>query len=787
MPTTPEVERTLFDLYLSDSFVGGALANYTDEWCEVDDPIGTLEQLPNFQKERVEEVVPLLVGRIERERRVTGVGQIVCDIYTFRLVLELDPRFLKADARGLSGRLPPPEPGFSLQQNVAVAAAGEFSGDTNSAFSHRTVVGLGQMFGRFNGVAIQSEPYEVTEASAYGYAGDYELGGGFLETLGQAFSNSLQFTGAQARTSDKILLNSEDGRGSRFEIFVPSRSRVEFYRGGRLLTVQVLDFGLQEVDTTRFPQGSYDVDVVITEANGNVVRDRKFYTKSGFLSIRGRPSFDFQVGALREEFSTEDTPVYYGGVRWRAADALDIGASVLGTDELSVGQLDLNSLYRDSFLAISGAVSSAGDSGVTGSFSTSVYDFSINLGGAKSLATSENTRRASPIATPTPAPGDPPDLIPRSNRARDLTFEDRSLYSINLRRPIKRFELVYSMQGEKNGSEQTRRSKGPSVLWNMYENEDHFVRSNAGLFDTDSGRVGSVALNYRYRYSANWNIGAQLSFFDRDTQDEVVGLLTVNYDEQRRAQYSSRLALSSEAREQRSDSTDQDGTVFTNQLVADYGGDYLYGRGFVRNQSGRSAGDSSFGLTAESAVLIGSDGSTALSYPMAQEAVLIADIKGAAPGSKFEILLNDQVFDTVEPGRRSAVSVPPFKTYRVGIRPADPNAIVDYDTTTHSITFFPGNVIERTWGVSAVSIVLGRVVDETGRPIELERVRGTREYVATDEFGHFQAEITGDETLTVENAGIRCILKLPPVKLSEYFTELGDVVCRSFGSDGEGQ
>lgn len=780
-PESAQVERTLFDLYASDAFVGGALANYTEQWCEIDDPRGIVEQIPAFQKDRIEDVLPLLAGRIEKERTLEGVGTVLCDIYTFRVVVKLEPRYLKAQARSLTGRLPPPESGFSLQQNFGIAATGEFSGETTSAFSHRSVFGAGKVFGRFNGAAIQGESYELTEASTFAYAGDYELGAGYLETLGQSFANSLQYTGVQVRTSDKVLLNPEDGRGSRLEIFVPSRARVEFYRGERLLSVQVLDFGLQEVDTLRFPQGSYDVDVVITESNGNVTRDRKFFTKSGFLTIRGRPSYNLQLGALRQEFSTADTPIYSGGVQWRAADTIDLAGSVYGSDELAISQISLNGLDRDNYFLASSSFSTKGDIGVNGSFSSNIWGISLNLGGAKSLEVSEASRALAPTPTPTPSPNDPPDFIPRRARARELFFQDRSLYTANVRRAIKRVELGYSIQGEEFQGNDKRYSRGPFGLWNIHDDSKNFLKLGLALYDTDKGRVQSNVLSYRRRLSAAWNLGGQIGYYDREKEGgEIVGLLTLNYDEQRRAQYSSRLALTSEVRDRNgSDTGAEDGAVVTNQLAGDYGGDYLFGRAFVRNQSGTAAGKSSFGVTTESAVLVGNNGSTAISYPMAQDAVFIADIKGVSPGTKFEILMNDQVYDTVTAGKRSAVSVPPFKTYRIGIRPADPNQLVDYDTTTHTITFFPGNVIERSWEVVKVMIVLGRLVNEAAQPITLQRIKGTREYVATDDKGNFQAEITGDEELLVDANGIHCKLAMPEFDRAEFFNELGDVVCRS--------
>ena len=775
------VERTLFDLYASDSFTGGILANYTDAWCEVDDPIGALEQLPNIRTQRLEDARSLLLGRIEKERSIEGIGRVLCDIYTFRLVIELEPQFFTAETMGLPGYLPSPEGGFSFQQNLGFAATREVSGTTQSAFTHRSVIGKGRYFGRFTGATRQDGSYELLEASSYGYIGDFEFGAGFIETTGQTFTNSLQFLGLRAKTSDKVLLDPQDGRGSVLQIFVPSRARVEFYRAGRLLTVQLLDFGLQEIDTSRFPQGSYDVDVVITETNGDVTTDRKFFTKSGYLTIRGRPSYDFQVGVTREEFSLEQTPVAYGGVQWRASDYFDLGGSIYGTDRLAVAQAQMNGIYRDTFFQGSSSLSTRGDAGINGNISyTFLNAMTLSVSGAKTIKISNKSRLANPSPAPLPEEEEETtNFIADRQRLRELLFQDRSFYSVRLRKGIGALSFNYQMQGERVGNGLLRRSRGPAVGWQVYEDGKNFVRLNAQVFETERGGARSGTLSYRRRFTPEWSFNSQVGYYDREEQEEVVGLLTLNYVQQKRAMYDSRLSLSSEARKRNGNlGEDGNGMVYSHQLTADYGGDYLYGRGFIRNQQGGSAGSSSFGINAETAVIVGNGGTAALSYPMAQEAVFIANLKGNIPGRKFELLLNNQRYDTITSGKRSAISVPPFQIYKVSIRPTNPNELIDYDTTSYRLTFYPGNVIEKTWEMVKITIILGRLVDEDGNPIALQRLKGTREYVATDSEGYFQAELAGDEELSVEVNGKTCIPEMPSYQEEDFFTDLGDVICK---------
>lgn len=762
-------DRTLFDIYVGDSQQGGVLVEYTEHWLEIENPQDAIDQLTEVAGKDGAELLPLLTGRIEGSRTIEGVGTVSFDIYTFRLLLTIDPAFLKSRTLNLTEHLPNPEQGFAFQQILGVAASGEVSGDVSSTFSHRSLFGSGRTFGRVNGAVVQGEDYDLTEVSAISYIGEFEGGAGFLETSGQSFANSLQFTGLRFRTSDEILLDPERSTGSRFEVFVPSRSRVEFYRNERLLSVQILDFGLQEVNTAAFPQGSYDVDVVIIDANGAITRERKFFAKSGFLSIRGRPSYDLQLGLLRDDFSTEDTEVYQAGVRFRAADSIDLGFSAYGSQDLSIGEVTLNALYLDNFLRIASSGSAEGDSGVSASLSGEIFGASFSLAADETFSTSDDSPTVAP--TPTPLPGFPPEFTRPESRPNELRFQDRSSTTASIRRSIDSISIGYQAQREQFDDVPDRYSRGPTFEWRIFDGVTSSLRYTTSKFATEEGDVFSNVLNYRYRLSREWSLTSQLGYFDRDVESDSVAYLTVNYNEEGPSQNQNRLNLSSEVRK-----TNE--TVLTQQLLGEYGGDFVQGQAFLRQQDSDQSDSSTFGVNAQTAVLLSNDGAGAISAPPDREAVFIADIEGALGDTTFEILLNDQVYDQVQAGRRSAVGVEPFRTYRVFIRPVGDAELVDYDASTYVITFFPGNVVRKTFRAHTIYIALGRLVDPAGNPIAFQRIRGAKDYVATDEDGRFQMDVTGAERFFVESRDYNCQIELNVRERPQYFIDLGDVVCR---------
>ena len=92
-PFENEVETTLFDIYLGDKFKGSVLANYTEHWLEVSDPAEVLDQLKDLK--RVEELLPLVKGKINKDREIKDLGRIHFNLNNFSLIIDINPKFLE--------------------------------------------------------------------------------------------------------------------------------------------------------------------------------------------------------------------------------------------------------------------------------------------------------------------------------------------------------------------------------------------------------------------------------------------------------------------------------------------------------------------------------------------------------------------------------------------------------------------------------------------------------------------------------------------------------------------
>lgn len=765
-----EVETTLFDVYLGDKLNGAVLADYTEEWLRISEPeelIAQLEDLKNGEK-----LLPLLTGTIHGQRTIREVGQVRFNLNTFSIILDLSPEFYTAQNLDLRKKILAPENKPSLQQRIGVISSGSTEGTTNTALSHRGIASYGKFFAVMDGAYVSDRPYEVNQATAGGIVGDYRGTTGLLQTPGHQFAPSLQYSGVRLETAEDLFLDQDLIRGSLFQIFLPSRSRVEFYRDGRLISTQVLDFGLREVDTSSFPQGSYDVDIVIIDSFGNTTRQRKFFTKAGFLATRSRPIYTAQVGAIRDNLDSVDKPVYQSGVRWRATDIFDLNTSVYGSEDLHIGTIETVGLYRELRFGFGYNESSEQDRGITSNLGLSILGLNLNM-------THNETLKGGTVPDITQQPDEEPfdPIFNLPDRQTSLIFQDRYSNSYSVNKRIGDVNLRYVREKSSGEGTPERFSRGPYVEWIINNQAENNLIFHASMLDTDRGEINSLGLIYGYRINRDFVIGSQFQFLDRSEGDEYVFLATLGYDAKDRNEFGDRALFTSDIRER--DTETGSITSVTNQANLDMTGDYAQVLGFVRDSHTDEDHNTAYGVTGISSFLMASDYSVAIAHPVNREAVFIAELESQRTKSEFEVLVNDQVVGRVISGERSVIGVTPYRTYDVRLRPVEGADLVTYDSNAKKITVFPGNVVKKTWQVEKVFILLGRIVDEYGEPVARRRIKGTKEYTVTEEDGSFQAEIGGYETLEIDSDTHSCKISFDLPDNPEYFLDIGEIECET--------
>jgi len=771
-----DAETTLFDLYLTDNYQGLILASFTDHWLKIPAPKDAVEQFPKLLNEQA--VLRLLSGKIKNgERKVLGVGSVRVSLETFRIIVRLEGDMLASQASKLKPtRIGEPETGLSFRQDLRTTYAGTFQEDFTGAVNHRTIASIGKYWTDIDGTFVQDEDYELDNLAGFGIVGDSRIGFGYLRTPGERFAGSVDFVGISAETAQETFLDEESLRGSRFEIFVPGRSRVDFYRGGRLIDTQALEFGLQMVDTSRFPQGSYNIEIVITENNGGTTRENRFFTKSGQLSITDYPIYNLQLGYLRDRLKVEDVPVYEAGLTYRLLSFLQVSASAYGTDDITIGSGELKGLFHDIYFSAGAAQSTEGNTGLSGDLTGNIFGFNLGAFYSGTINTSDtsldNGNHGSADDSEDP-------LHPTIGPLVTTLQEEQKLNNIALSRQnltayiFKNFgSFEFRFIGNKNRDERDmeRYAWGPVATWRIVEKRKDVLRLELSYLKTEEGDRPNLFLGYTHRFDP-WMASAQLNSGKRSSKSENRLAEILDYDTKTRAGEGTRGRVTNENLDS------EDNLSTTNSLEIRHVAKHVDSAVFLRDQRGASE-NTNLGANVDISFLRGNQGGFALSYPAEGDAVLIAEIESqTAQKAQMLLFINGTEYGTIQYGSRLVVGLPPYKSYKVFIKPAEGTDLVDYDATTTEFTFFPGNAITKSWRVEHVFIAIGKIVDKTGKAIPHARLKGFKGYVATEEDGSFQADSNGNETLEIDDEIRHCRISLPAISTPEYYYEYGSLTC----------
>ncbi|NMC63580.1 MAG: hypothetical protein GYA55_10495, partial [SAR324 cluster bacterium] len=491
-------DTTVFDLYLNDTPIGNILANFSDTWFEIDSPGDVVEQLQSKITGGELKLQELCTGKIMGRREMPEIGSVIFDPNTFRIILSIDPKYLKVGGVSRSNLLPDPERALAIQQGVQITSSGNTSAfPASSSLSHRTRFSLGKSFlrgeGTFNqdnsnsGDSGDGSSYTLTELSAGTFWGAVRQDLGLLRSSGTRLVGSVEYAGTKVENTDQVLVDQDLVRGSPIRIFVPSRSRVEFFQGSRLLDSQILNAGLQEIDTSSFPQGSYDVEVRIHESSGNIIQERHFFAKSGLLAVQARPVITLEGGRLRNSSDLEEGYVYHGGLRWRALSFLQLEPAFFGSDTVKIGSLDLTGILGQTTFFLSGAYGSDKSKGLAGSlYGRLPLQISWNAGfqvSSDAKDSDSNTLETN-----------------KSGLSKDIAINPglRSLYG----RVERRFgNLSLSFMGNKTGKqEEVKKDFGPPEQDKDLQ-QPSYVYGPGFSYPLYTGAAGSIGLSGSYLWS----------------------------------------------------------------------------------------------------------------------------------------------------------------------------------------------------------------------------------------------------------------------------------------------
>lgn len=183
--------------------------------------------------------------------------------------------------------------------------------------------------------------------------------------LGGSFNFSLLplplFNGLRAGTTQAWRKSSEEqDNATPIMLLLNHNARVDVYRGNQLLSSQYFNAGLQTLNTTTFPGGSYSLQLKVYENDTLVRTEQSAFSKTSGSVNADSVEWFVQGGQLDRKWQpglTGSQPGWQSGVRFSLLPSTQLtsGLSSLGGRYFNETRLDWQTAFRSSTLNASGA------------------------------------------------------------------------------------------------------------------------------------------------------------------------------------------------------------------------------------------------------------------------------------------------------------------------------------------------------------------------------------------------------------------------------------------------
>lgn len=593
---------------------------------------------------------------------------------------------------------------------------------------------------------------------------------GAMWAPGLALLGRRKLLGVGIETQIDTRLDRDTVIGTPLVVYLAQRGRIDALVEGRIFSSRIYDAGNQQIDTSQFPEGSYEVTLRIEEAGLSYREERRFFTKSRRIPPAGSPAF-FGFGGLlidqplHQSLSPSRRPYVLGGVAQRIGEmiAIDGAIEILGAEAL--GEVGLNffspvAWVRATVVGTADGeyggllqVSSTGNSPVNFNFDLRQVEFGkfASIGGPNFIIAGDDQGVF----------GDP---FPLPNLDGYTQVSGTVSYSL----AGMRFLTTASYRNSEEGD--STYTVGPSLEWDFLRRGPLTFTARGNLALTDSGKVGFLGISLRLlggRTSMAASVGGRSSSFaDGSLDSGVVATLAGAWNDPAFA--GGQLSMGA-------------------GLESDPEGRSLFASGELRRPSGSLAADlvhsktssdstTQYSLGLQSTIGV-HRGGIVLDGRSTSESMVTAQIVGARRTDRFELLVDEQTKGTFFQGERIALSLPSYRSYDVRIRPLA-GGLISYDGSTRRIALYPGNVTSLTWSAQPVQIIIGSLRYPDGRPVANASLTAEVGWGQTDEKGLFQIESTAGADIEVVTAdGEIFRTRLPEGEEKAEFANVGIIEC----------
>ena len=709
-----------------------------------------------------------------------GTSGVIVNVETFDISLFLAREYLISTVAA-PRLLGPPTSGPSLIQTVRLSAASVGQAGLSYGGTFNTLASVGRTALIAQTTLSDFDGFRAQEIYGQRVWSDRRAAAGLLQDYQSLTLTNYRMLGAEFGSFYGTMVDAENDTATPIDVLLPRRAQVEIYRDNVLIASGRYEAGLQLLDTRTLPDGSYTVRIIARDGGQVLLDQSRSFSKLANLVPAGKTAFRLRVGErvednfLQSSLSGDDPgflPRTTGELIASAFAQRRLGRSIAaGLTVTSFGSRVFSEASLELFRGrVSGLAAVGG--GSDGTYSALI----------------SGTVQFSKVSF---------YLSGRTTRANDDRFQ------IDFR--DKRYQPFLRSQDTIFGSIQAQ-LLGGSLGFNGSYTRSHLLpdRYAAGVQYARSMRlpfVGSALLTAGATKSDfDSRVGITVSFFkrvDRKTNASFTGgaqYVTDAGPGGGRGGFSpvGEAVVTRNERIGPADLTGQAGAstdADSDRLFAQLRGESPYGSADATAQlQSRAFGgdDVSYLFNAQTGFAFGG-GAVKLGLRDPADSMVLVDLRNLKTTSKapsddgdgapaggdstlistgptiaqggYRVTVDGKAFDYVKPGTRTAVGLPAFKGYTVGLRPEGAPQF-DLNITQRDVTLYPGNVVRLRFEAQRVISLFGQALDAGGAPLGGARVEAGSDFAVADDRGYFTITAPLAASITVKTpSGEPCIAR----------------------------
>ncbi len=756
-------QTTEADVFYGGRYLISAFVEYDLHTVRIVDPLPIVEAIPNLKNPEAlaAELTgprPTNAGRICNARLRQDCGSlspevidVIFDDSNFRMDVFLSPDELLVHHIERERYLPPANGDSSTLHNLRLSLSGT-SNDGRYNLSSESFFAQGESRVRAR-YGLSDDGASLYELTWQRDDEDIEYEVGSFRTIGRnlSFTSDLDVLGMRVATSTKRRTDLDQASGTPLFVFLPERSRVDVFRNDELIDSRFYDAGNQQIDTSGFPEGAYTVELRITGSSGNERRDSQFFVRNESMPPPGENHAYLEIGGVMNTLDKrvpelEGEQWIRAGFSSRLRQNLSMDNEIAVAGDSGILQSGILQLYRNWHLYTGALISSDAD-----------YGFAFRGGFQRGDITAN--------------------------------FDFRKLVSSEDAVPYDDFSLVGESYTQGTATIAFPLGKNRMLLrGRINQRHDNDVKSLGFSYWGALFQRGNLLTNFNidgaYARNQSW-IQAGVEFRWQHQRDSTSFRPRIRHEQ--REDDGNRTTALIDGRWNSTDDIRGLGDVHRSLYVTHDADRSSIGARFVPQEhpyadaeigyqrSDRSS-DIFYALNNRMSIVT-TDGQATFGDGGNDAGAVLIQVTGDLRG-RFEILVNNRVAGYAEANIANVISLRPYESYRIRIRPVG-DKIIGFDQSTHEVTLYPGNVQILEFAARQLTVLIGQAVYADGSPVEAARFANVEGYGATDRSGWFQVEFAHRDPLKLQPRGGKpaCQIEMPDLYRGQDLAVLGELIC----------